>query len=112
MKKVFFIFYFFLVSIAYSHPHVFFESSFVMNIKKNIVEDMEIQLILDEMTTLLYTEIFSPDKKGKVLKKNIPFLSDIKEHTHLSYNVEDDKLGDLVFKDAYILDERDRKSVV
>lgn len=89
---------------AYSHPHVFFESSFIMNIDKDTVQNIEVELILDEMNTLVYEESFSSKKNENIPEKNISFFSDIREHIHLYYNNSEQKQN-LIFENAFLSDE-------
>lgn len=84
MKKLLIILYFIFVSTFLSaHPHVFFEGSFNLKLNtKEVVVDLE--LILDEMNTLLvkenngneelYKNIFNDLKisyNGKILEKSV-----------------------------------------
>lgn len=106
MKILIIIFYLSLITKTFSHPHIFFDASFSININQDMIQNISLDLSLDEMNTLLYQEELSPEKDGNVKKENIYFLKDIINHFHLSYNNAQILKNNFMFESAFLIDNR------
>ena len=106
MKILIVTIYLSLITKVFSHPHVFFDASFLININQNTIQNISVDLSLDEMNTLVYQEELAPENDGKVKKENIHFLKDVINHFHLSYNNSQPIKNNFIFESAFIIDNK------
>lgn len=89
-----------LFEISYSHPHVFFDTSFDVVIEKNILSGIEIELELDELNTKLNQKVFKLDEDMNVDESSIIFLKKILPHIRVIYGDKNYSKDDLIFEQA------------
>ncbi|SKA07091.1 ABC-type uncharacterized transport system, substrate-binding protein [Cetobacterium ceti] len=103
MKKLLISLFTIINTIIYSHPHVFFETNFLLHLNKE--NYIIINLYLDESNTL----IFSSDNKIKnindIKENEIDFIKEIKNHFRIKHNNNLEK-GKLIFENAFIKDNQ------
>ena len=83
MKLIFgmFLWIFIFPNNTYSHPHVFFDAFFRVNITNNNLENISVIIFLDEMNSLLEKE----------MGENSTLQKEILSHFHFSLNGEEQK---------------------
>lgn len=103
MKKIFILLFMTITNIMYSHPHVFFDTNFLLDLSEQ--NCIFINLYLDESNTVIFMDDNSIKDKNNIKENEIDFMKEIKKHFKFKFNnnLEENKL---IFENASIEDEQ------
>ena len=99
VKKFICLLFFICGTRSFCHPHIFFESFFLLNIKDDTITTLDITLYLDEVNTVVLAANLPKD--SPLSKNDISFLEDVTKDIHVYLNSKSAK-KDIRFKSAEI----------
>lgn len=102
IKKLIFLLFFLHGISSFSHPHIFFESFFLLNVKDDVLTTLDITLYLDELNTITFANNLPKD--SPLSKKDISFFEDVTKDVHVSLDAKEIKKN-IKFKSAKIEDD-------
>lgn len=110
MKKSIITIFFVATVIVKAHPHVFLETFVELKIEKELLKGINFIVIMDEMNSLIYLNIYDINKDGdlneaefKILvNENFEGISGRNSHFHINYNEKAVKIDEFVVKDVFM----------